>query len=220
MAAHAATPTSIPGETISTPEGFLAYCDCMRLRHAILGLLSHAPQSGYDLNRAFNSSIVYFWYADQSQVYRTLDRLEADGAISTQVIPQSGRPDRRVHSLTESGRAELDAWLASPLEPQTDKDPLLARVFFAARLGHEKVDEILTEAEERFRDELEALEAIDIDVVDLDTAMKAAVLRFGIDGTKTQLEWVARTRRAVAADAARTRPDSPEKDETADGESR
>ena len=60
----------------------------MRLRHAILGLLSHQPQSGYDLNRAFTSSVVYFWYADQSQIYRTLDRLEADGAISTRVIPQ------------------------------------------------------------------------------------------------------------------------------------
>ena len=123
----------------------------MRLRHAILGLLSHRPQSGYDLNRAFSSSIVYFWYADQSQIYRTLDRLETDGAISTRVIPQSGRPYRRVHSLTESGRAELDAWLASPLEPARVKDPLLARVFFAARLGHERVDELLAEAEEKFR---------------------------------------------------------------------
>mgnify|MGYP001682425475 FL=1 len=182
----------------------------MRLRHAILGLLSHQPQSGYDLSRAFNSSVVYFWYADQSQIYRTLDRLEADGAISTQVIPQSGRPDRRVHSLTESGRAELDAWLMSPLEPNTVKDPLLARVFFAARLGHERVDAFLSEAEERFRRELEELEAIDIDVVDLDTAMKAAVLRYGIDGTKTQLEWVRQTRRAVAADAAGTRSKAAE----------
>ena len=182
----------------------------MRLRHAILGLLSHQPQSGYDLSRAFNSSVVYFWYADQSQIYRTLDRLEADGAISTRVIPQSGRPDRRVHSLTESGRAELDAWLASPLEPQAVKDPLLARVFFAARLGHERVDELLAEAEERFRREKEALEAIDIDVVDLDTALKAAVLRYGIDGAKTQLEWVRQTRRAVAADAAGTRSKAAE----------
>ena len=172
----------------------------MRLRHAILGLLSHQPQSGYDLNRAFTSSVVYFWYADQSQIYRTLDRLEADGAISTRVIPQSGRPDRRVHSLTESGRAELDAWLMSPLEPNTVKDPLLARLFFAARLGHERVDALLSEAEERIRRELEELEEIDIDVVDLDTAMKAAVLRCGIDGTKAQLEWVAQTRRAITAE--------------------
>ena len=199
---------------------FFAYCERMRLRHAILGLLSHHPQSGYDLNRAFTSSVVYFWYADQSQIYRTLDRLEADGAISTQVIPQSGRPDRRVHSLTESGRAELDAWLASPLEPAAGKDPLLARVFFAARLGHERVDELLAEAEERFRRELEDLEAIDIDVVDLDTAMKAAVLRYGIDGTKTQLEWVAQTRRAIATDAGNTRSRSTEGTETADDDTR
>ena len=194
----------------------------MRLRHAILGLLSREPQSGYDLNRAFNSSIVYFWYADQSQIYRTLDRLEADGAISTQVIPQSGRPDRRVHSLTESGRAELDAWLMSPLEPATVKDPLLARVFFAARLGHEGLDELLSKAEERFRQETEALEAIDFgdaDVGDLDTAMKAAALRYGIDGAKAQLEWVAQTRRTIAADAATTRSRATEGTETNDEDS-
>lgn len=192
----------------------------MRLRHAILGLLSHQPQSGYDLNRAFTSSVVYFWHADQSQIYRTLDRLEADGAISTQVIPQSGRPDRRLHSLTESGRAELDAWLMSPLEPNTVKDPLLARVFFAARLGHERVDALLSEAEERFRRELEELEAIDIDVVDLDTAMKAAVLRAGIDGTKSQLEWLAQTRRTIAADASSTRSGAAEGTKTADEDGR
>ena len=192
----------------------------MRLRHAILGLLSHQPQSGYDLNRAFTSSVVYFWHADQSQIYRTLDRLEADGAISTQVIPQSGRPDRRLHSLTESGRAELDAWLMSPLEPNTVKDPLLARLFFAARLGHERVDALLSEAEERIRRELEELEEIDIDVVDLDTAMKAAVLRAGIDGTKSQLEWLAQTRRTIAADASSTRSGAAEGAKTADEDGR
>ena len=192
----------------------------MRLRHAILGLLSHQPQSGYDLNRAFTSSVVYFWHADQSQIYRTLDRLEADGAISTQVIPQSGRPDRRLHSLTESGRAELDAWLMSPLEPNTVKDPLLARVFFAARLGHERVDALLSKAEERFRREREELEAIDIDVVDLDTTMKDAVLRAGIDGTKSQLEWLAQTRRTIAADASSTRSGAAEGAKAADEDGR
>ena len=45
--------------------------------------------------------------------------------------------------------------------------------------------------------------------------MKAAVLRYGIDGTKAQLEWVRQTRRAIAA--ARTQPNTAEKDETAGG---
>lgn len=175
----------------------------MKLRHAILGLLSHGPQSGYDLSRAFAGSVVNFWHADQSQVYRTLDRLEADGAISTRVIAQTGRPDRRVHSLTPEGWAELDAWLASPLEPRLDKDPLLARIFFAARLGHERVDALLEEAEGVVRQELEALEAIEFDVVDLDTLLMAATLRHGLEGTRFELEWIKQIRRDVADDAAK-----------------
>ena len=171
----------------------------MKLRHAILGLLSHGPQSGYDLSRAFASSVVNFWHADQSQVYRTLDRLEADGAISTRVIAQTGRPDRRVHSLTPEGWAELDAWLASPLEPRLGKDPLLARIFFAARL----VDALLEEAADAIRQELAALEAIEFDVVDLDTVLKAATLRHGLEGVRFELEWIERVRRDVADYAAK-----------------
>ena len=189
----------------------------MKLRHAILGLLSHGPQSGYDLSRAFASSVVNFWHADQSQVYRTLDRLEADGAISTRVIAQTGRPDRRVHSLTPEGRAELDAWLASPLEPRLDKDPILARIFFAARLGHEKVDALLEEAADVVRQELAALEAIEFDVVDLDTVLQAATLRHGIEGTRFELEWIERVRRDVADHAAMAR-EAADRDGERDGE--
>lgn len=189
----------------------------MKLRHAILGLLSHGPQSGYDLSRAFAGSVVNFWHADQSQVYRTLDRLEADGAISTRVIAQTGRPDRRVHSLTPEGRAELDAWLASPLEPRLDKDPLLARIFFAARLGHERVDALLEEAERVVRQELEALEAIEFDVVDLDTLLMAATLRHGLEGTRFELEWLEKIRRDVADHAAMAR-EAADRDGERDGE--
>ena len=95
----------------------------MELKHAILGMLSITPLSGYDLNRAFVGSVAHFWHADQSQIYRTLDRLAADGAIKTKVIRQSGKPDRKVHSLTPAGRGELHRWLTSPLEEEKIKEP-------------------------------------------------------------------------------------------------
>ena len=85
----------------------------MELKHAILGLLSIQPMSGYDLNRAFSNTVAHFWYADQSQIYRTLDKLTANKAITTKVIHQEGKPDRKVHSLTTTGRAELEDWLTS-----------------------------------------------------------------------------------------------------------
>ena len=74
----------------------------MKLRHAILGLLSHGPQSGYDLSRAFAGSVVNFWHADQSQVYRTLDRLEDDGAGTVVVtVPARAEAGRQIHLVVE-----------------------------------------------------------------------------------------------------------------------
>mgnify|MGYP000887359112 CR=1 FL=1 len=101
----------------------------MELKHAILGMLSITPLSGYDLNRAFVGSVAHFWHADQSQIYRTLDRLAADGAIKTKGIRQSGKPDRKVHSLTPEGRRELRRWLTSPRRGEGQRSVHRARLF-------------------------------------------------------------------------------------------
>lgn len=169
----------------------------MHLKHAILGLLSIAPQSGYDLGRAFAGSVAHFWHADQSQIYRTLAQLEADGAIETEVIEQTGRPDRRVHSLTPRGRAELDAWLASPLEAQQPKEPFLARLFFAAPLGAEGVGRLLAERERLAAGVLEVLAAIPEPEGGLRAELQAATLRAGIAHAEAELAWIADTRRRV-----------------------
>lgn len=175
----------------------------MQLRHAILGLLETAPQSGYDLGRAFSRSVAHFWHADQSQIYRTLDRLEADGAIETETIPQQGRPDRRVHSLTERGRAELAEWLASPLEVLQPKEPFLARVFFAASLGVDGARALLDEREAAVRAELDQLRELPRSDADLPAVLRTATLDAGIRQGEAELEWIDATRRALDAEALR-----------------
>ena len=51
----------------------------MSLEHAILGFLNYKPLSGYDLKKIFDTSVRHFWAADQSQIYRTLNRLTERG---------------------------------------------------------------------------------------------------------------------------------------------
>ncbi|PWC08469.1 PadR family transcriptional regulator [Mycetocola zhujimingii] len=171
----------------------------MKLRHAVLGLLSLQPQSGYDLGRAFAGSVAHFWYADQSQIYRLLDDLDAEGAITTEVIRQKGRPDRRVHSLTDTGREELDAWLRSPLDVQRPKNAFLARLFFAGSLSPEHVRRLLDEAEDLVTDSRERLRTIEHSASTLDEVVQNATLQFGISHAETTLAWIAETREAVAA---------------------
>ncbi|MGO2050824.1 MAG: PadR family transcriptional regulator [Microbacterium sp.] len=170
----------------------------MQLKHAILGLLSIRPQSGYDLGGAFARSVAHFWHADQSQIYRTLTQLEADGALTTETIAQTARPNRRVHSLTTAGRAELDAWLRSPLEEERPKEPFRARLFFAATLGPRDVDLLLAQQEDRMTQILEQLKAIPEPTGSWEAELQSATLRAGIAGAEAELAWLTETRHRLA----------------------
>ena len=60
--------------------------------YAILGLLSIAPMSGYDLHQAVDRSIRHMWPISKSQVYAELARLEPLDLIAGTDVPRSGCP--------------------------------------------------------------------------------------------------------------------------------
>lgn len=169
----------------------------MELKHAILGLLSIRSASGYDLGRAFAGSVAHFWHADQSQIYRTLDRLSAAEAITTEVIHQDGKPDRKVHSLTDAGRTELTEWLSSPLEDEPAKEPFLARLFFAVLIGRDGVERLLEERERAMNQALAELSSITIRSDDLTGLLQTATLRNGLVHAQAELEWLRETRQLL-----------------------
>ncbi|WP_437624940.1 PadR family transcriptional regulator [Sorangium sp. So ce1151] len=115
----------------------------MSLRGAILGFLSFEPTSGYTLKQRFDGSVRSFWSVTQSQIYRELHALEGEGLVEARTVPGDGKPDRKVYSLTEPGRAALKAWLEAPLEPLMLRHPLLLKLVFAAHLPPAKLDDIL-----------------------------------------------------------------------------
>lgn len=90
----------------------------MALEHAILVSLSERAASGYDLARRFDASIGHFWQASHQQIYKVLGRMEAASLVSVEVVPQEGRPDKKVYAITDAGGAELTDWLASPSPPE------------------------------------------------------------------------------------------------------
>jgi DNA-binding PadR family transcriptional regulator len=92
----------------------------MPLEHALLVSLSERPASGLDLTRRFDASIGFFWQASHQQIYRVLGRMEKDGWVTSTVVAQQGRPDKKVYDVTEPGRLELERWLSEP----TAADPL------------------------------------------------------------------------------------------------
>lgn len=106
----------------------------MSLRHAILALLDVEPGTGYDLMTRFRSSVGFFWAAGHQQVYKELHALLDEGLVDCDEQAQTGKPSRKVYSLTDAGLAEFDAWLQQAAAPMKIRDPLLVKMFAGRRL--------------------------------------------------------------------------------------
>ncbi|WP_436775377.1 PadR family transcriptional regulator [Yinghuangia sp. YIM S09857] len=100
----------------------------MALRNAIMATLLRGEASGYDLAKIFDASVANFWMATPQQLYRELERMEADGLLAARVVEQERRPNKRMFSLTEAGRAALHAFTAEPSRPGAYRDELLVKV--------------------------------------------------------------------------------------------
>ena len=108
------------------------------LKHGILGLLSYGSMSGYDISRTFKDSLNYFWTAQTSQIYRELQTLKEKGWANNEIVEQKGKPDKKVFSITESGRQELNRWLTDDNTEFAVRSPLLMKIFFR---GERSIDE-------------------------------------------------------------------------------
>ncbi len=106
------------------------------LRYALLGLLAEQPRHGYDLKKAFEGMLGGTWPVNIGQIYSTLARLERDGLVVSQSVPQELLPDRKVYSLTEHGRRVLTQWLETPLFPPARlKVDFFLKLLLARRSG-------------------------------------------------------------------------------------
>jgi DNA-binding PadR family transcriptional regulator len=108
----------------------------LSLRHAILGVLEFQPLHGYALKCVLEEGISHVWPVNLAAIYPSLRKLEEEGLVTHETeSTQSGRPDRKVYSVTEAGRTELSRWRRLP--PDTSeyqmKNPLLLKLLFAKR---------------------------------------------------------------------------------------
>lgn len=100
----------------------------MALEHAILVSLAEKSASGYDLARRFDMSIGHFWNASHQQIYKVLARMEGDKWIESNLVEQTGRPDKKVYAITLEGRDELRRWTAETTPPEALRSEFAVKV--------------------------------------------------------------------------------------------
>ncbi len=100
----------------------------MALEHAILVSLAERSASGYDLARRFDKSIGHFWKASHQQIYKVLARMEGEKWIESNLVEQTGRPDKKVYGITGEGRDELHRWSAQTTPPEALRSEFAVKV--------------------------------------------------------------------------------------------
>ncbi len=92
----------------------------MNTQTLILAILNFADASGYEIKKqSSEGAFSYFVDISYGSIYPTLAKLEQEGKVTCRSEVQSGKPDKKVYSITDMGRLEFIATLAQP--PAHDK---------------------------------------------------------------------------------------------------
>lgn len=187
----------------------------MSLEHAILGFVNDKPRTGYDLKKAFDSSVAHFWPASQSQIYRTLDRLTADGFVEVRIVQQDGKPNRKVYHITETGYAQLQEWLVNPLPLTALREAFFIQFFWADAISRDELANLLENRaschKSRIEDYSKILKRFDVKppAGEWDKVLQPLIVEAGIELEKTWVSWTERALKKVKA----LRPMTREKDD-------
>ncbi len=108
----------------------------MDVKSLCLGVLTLGDASGYEIRKMFEDGpFGHFYDASYGSIYPALGKLLADGQVSVTEHSQSGRPSKKVYSLTPTGRAAFRTALAEPPGADRLRSEVLVRLFFAEMMN-------------------------------------------------------------------------------------
>jgi DNA-binding PadR family transcriptional regulator len=153
------------------------------LKYAVLALLSRARQHGYELKTVFEKLLGGTWPLNIGQIYLVLTKLEQEGLVDAERVPQDKVPDRKVYSITETGRKELIDWLEEPVVgPVKLRDEMFLKVILQQAAGLGDADELIWKQRRGHLDALAQLARLRDQV---DTDQPTALL---LDGLMLRME--------------------------------
>jgi DNA-binding PadR family transcriptional regulator len=100
----------------------------------VLAVLQTGRLHGYEIGKRINLQGQSSFGINEGQLYPVLHRLENEGKIASEWVPQPGKPARRVYALTDGGRRELihqrESWtqfvdsvnrILTPMHPEVER---------------------------------------------------------------------------------------------------
>ncbi len=165
----------------------------MALAQTILALLSQQPDSGYGISKRFDEGLSCFWKATQQQVYRELTKMKTQGWVDFEKIPQEGKPDKKIYSITQAGRDELIRWYGEPTERTQIREDLLVKTMIGYKMPRELLLKELHHRQALHQAQLEKFQAEEACLGEADFPIeqqfKYLTMKRGIAYEESWLKW-------------------------------
>ena len=175
----------------------------MSLKYMILGLVREFPVYGYDVLKVISRD-----FAEQGpeinkgQFYTLVQKMEDDGLIIRETVPQEKSPSRKMISITPKGESEFESWLRSDTDENENirydffgKYNFLYKVMHFKELSEEetrqKLDRQIKLMNEKLDNFIRARENMQKREID---PLRIHILTYGIEVQKVKIEWLHKLR--------------------------
>lgn len=111
-----------------------------------LGVLYEADTTGYEIQKLFKEGrFNHFLEASFGSIYPALNRLTEDGLVLCREESQAGKPDKKVYSITQDGRAAFRAALSQTPAPDKLRSEFLFFMIFAELLEPQHLQQLIAD---------------------------------------------------------------------------
>jgi PadR family transcriptional regulator, regulatory protein AphA len=166
-----------------------------KTQYAILGILSIASGSGYDIKKYCDTVIANVWNENFGHIYPVLKTMLQEGLIE----PEAGaslEERKKRYTITEKGRNRFQSWLSEPAQYTPVRSEFMLKFLFSNHLSKTERCKMLADYKKRHENKLaryrkikeqmkEGSESIQPDRINYLTA----TLRYAILSAEAALRW-------------------------------
>ena len=162
------------------------------LDYIALGMVLDEALTGYDIKKEIEAGVGNFYKASYGSLYPALKKLTDKGYL-TMSEQLRGNRVKKYYGATELGKASFLEWLASPFDPHSGSDSLLARIYFFGVLPNDIRKRQLREYELYHEQVLRKLQAIEAKesawIADDRDYFEMSTLYLGLQHLQDSIRW-------------------------------
>lgn len=145
----------------------------MNVRTVCLAILHFSDATGYEIKKmSTEDQFSYFVDASFGSIYPALARLQDDGCVTVREEYESGKPPRKIYSITETGRQELIESLQVIPRPDSFKSEFLLTALCSELIGEEYLVRAIDKRIKELESKLAMLDSVDACAVGGPAGMK------------------------------------------------